>query len=108
MAQQSSVHLSGQVVTVVLFTAALSSLRSGFRPALFYLIAFGVFLLAAFVFFFKFYGLIPNNTFTMHIVIFGSAAEAILLSFALATASASCRRKKNSCVSGNETSRRSA
>lgn len=76
-------YLSGQVVTVVLFTAALSSLRSGFRPALFYLIAFGVFLLAAFVFFFKFYGLIPNNTFTMHIVIFGSAAEAILLSFAL-------------------------
>ncbi|HRS83774.1 MAG TPA: diguanylate cyclase [Smithellaceae bacterium] len=76
-------YLSGQVVSVVLFTAAFSSLRSGFRPALFYLIAFGVFLLAAFVFFFKFYGLIPNNTFTMHIVIFGSAAEAILLSFAL-------------------------
>jgi len=76
-------YLSGQVVSVVLFTAALSSLRSGFRPALFYLIAFGVFLLCAFVFFFKFYGLIPNNTFTMHIVIFGSAAEAVLLSFAL-------------------------
>ncbi len=76
-------YFSGQVVSVILFTAALSSLRSGFRPALFYLIAFGVFLLAAFVFFFKFYGLIPNNTFTMHIVIFGSAAEAILLSFAL-------------------------
>lgn len=76
-------YLSGQVVSVVLFTAAFSSLRSGFRPALFYLIAFGVFLLSAFVFFFKFYGLIPNNTFTMHIVIFGSAAEAILLSFAL-------------------------
>lgn len=76
-------YLSGQVSLVLLLTAGLSALRSGFRPALFYVIAFSVFMVSALVFIFKFYGWVPNNTFTMHIVIFGSAAEAILLSFAL-------------------------
>ncbi|MEE9914089.1 MAG: sensor domain-containing diguanylate cyclase [Deltaproteobacteria bacterium] len=76
-------YLIGQIVTIVLFTSAVSSLRSGFKPAMFYLIAVGVLLGSAVIFLFKFYGLIPNNTFTMHIMIFGSAAESILLSFAL-------------------------
>ncbi len=76
-------YLSGQVSLLILLTAGLSSLRSGFRPALFYVIAYSVFMASALAFIFKFYGWVPNNTFTMHIVIFGSAAEAILLSFAL-------------------------
>lgn len=76
-------YLAGQAGTVLLFTSALSSLRSGFRPALYYLVAVGVFLSTAVIFLCRFYGLLPNNSFTMHIVIFGSAAEAILLSFAL-------------------------
>lgn len=76
-------YLSGQAAAIVLFTSALSALRSGFKPALYYLIAVAVFLATVIIFIFKFYGLVPNNTLTMHIVIFGSAAEAILLSIAL-------------------------
>lgn len=76
-------YITGQVATVLLFTSAVSAVRTGFKPALYYLIAVGVFLTTAVIFIFKFYGLVPNNTFTMHIVIFGSATEAILLSFAL-------------------------
>jgi diguanylate cyclase (GGDEF)-like protein len=76
-------YLTGQVITVALFTSAFSSLRSGFKPALYYLIAVAVLLIAAIIFLFKFYGLIPNNTLTMHIMLFGSATESILLSFAL-------------------------
>jgi len=76
-------YLSGQVGLIFLLTAGLSSLRFGFRPALFYVIAYSIFMLSALVFIFKFYGWIPSNTLTMHIVIFGSAAEAVLLSFAL-------------------------
>ena len=78
-----SAYFVGQVSIVAVFTAAVASLHSGFRPARYYLVAVGVFLLTAFVFLFKFYGWIPNNTFTMHIMLFGSCAEAILLSFAL-------------------------
>jgi diguanylate cyclase (GGDEF)-like protein len=76
-------YLMGQLITVAAFTAAISSLRSGFKPARYYLIAVSVLLCAAIIFLFKFYGLISNNKVTMHIVFFGSAAESILLSFAL-------------------------
>ena len=78
-----AVSLGGQAATVAVFTAALGSLRSGFKPARYYLLAVTVFLCTALVFIFKFYGLVPNNTLTMHAMLFGSAAEAILLSFAL-------------------------
>jgi len=76
-------YFIGQIGIIAVFTAAVSSLRSGFKPAGYYLIAVSVFLLAALVFLFKFYGWIPTNSFTMHAVLFGSAAESILLSCAL-------------------------
>lgn len=76
-------YLTAQVITVAVFSAAVSSLRSGFKPAMYYLVAVSVLVSAAIIFLIKFYGLIPNNTFTMHIVFFGSSAESILLSFAL-------------------------
>jgi diguanylate cyclase (GGDEF)-like protein len=76
-------YVVGQVGTIALFTSAFSALISGFKPARYYLIAVSILLVSAFIFLFRFYGLVPNNTFTMHIMLFGSAAEAILLSFAL-------------------------
>ena len=76
-------YLTAQIAIIVLFTSAVSSLRSGFKPARYYLIAVSIYLSAGIVFLFKYYGLLPNNTFTMHVMLFGSAAESILLSFAL-------------------------
>ncbi|MRR18530.1 MAG: hypothetical protein EG826_18975, partial [Deltaproteobacteria bacterium] len=62
-------YFIGQIGIIAVFTAAVSSLRSGFKPAKYYLSAVTVFLLAALVFLFKFYGLIPTNSFTMHAVL---------------------------------------
>lgn len=76
-------YFIGQIGIVAVFTAAVSSLRSGFKPARYYLIAVSVFLCAGLIFQFKFYGWVPTNSFTMHVVLFGSAVESILLSTAL-------------------------
>jgi len=76
-------YLMAQLNIVVVFTSAVSALRSGFKPARYYLIAVGVLLIAATIFLLKYYGLVPNNPFTMHIVLFGSTVESILLSSAL-------------------------
>jgi len=76
-------YFIGQIAIVAVFTAAVSSWRSGFKPAGYYLIAVSIFLCAGLIFQFKFYGWIPTNSFTMHAVLFGSAAESILLSAAL-------------------------
>ncbi|MRR17983.1 MAG: GGDEF domain-containing protein [Deltaproteobacteria bacterium] len=76
-------YFTGQIGIIAIFTAAVAALRSGFQPAIYYLSAVSVFLLAALIFQFRFYGLISNNSFTMHVVLFGSAVESVLLSSAL-------------------------
>lgn len=77
------VYFLAQLSTVVVATAAIASIRSGFRPALYYLIAISLLLIAAVIFFMRFYGLIPNNIFTRHVMLFGSSVESVLLSLAL-------------------------
>jgi diguanylate cyclase (GGDEF)-like protein len=76
-------HFLAQISALAVFTAAIAALRSGFKPARFYLFAVSLVLVAALVYFLRFYGLLPSNPFTMHAVFYGSAAEAVLLSFAL-------------------------
>lgn len=77
------IYFLAQISSLAVFSAAIASLRAGFRPARYYLVAVSVVLFAALIFFLRFYGLLPNNIFTMHAVLFGSAAESVLLSFAL-------------------------
>ncbi|HQI73740.1 MAG: GGDEF domain-containing protein [Smithella sp.] len=77
------VYLLAQISTVVIASAAIASLRSGFRPAFYYLIAISLLLIAAVIFFMRFYGLLPNNVFTRHAMLFGSSVESVLLSLAL-------------------------
>lgn len=77
------VYFFAQISTVVLATAAISSLRSGFRPALYYLVAISLLLASAIIFFLRFYGLLPNNIFTRHALLVGSSIESVLLSLAL-------------------------
>ncbi len=72
-----------QIATLAVFTTAIAALRSGYKPARYYLAAVSVMLIAALIFFLRFYGLLPSTIFTMHAILFGSAAEAVLLSFAL-------------------------
>lgn len=86
-----SITLSYQVILVtqsivVLYVlyVAYSVLKSGFRPARYYLLAWSLFMIGIFLFVFSEMGIIPTNALTAYIMPFGSALEVVLLSFALA------------------------
>jgi len=71
------------VVLYVLFVA-WATLRLGYRPARYYLLAWSIFMIGIFLFVFSEMGIIPTNNLTAYIMPFGSALEVVLLSFALA------------------------
>ncbi|HSF52787.1 MAG TPA: ATP-binding protein, partial [Algoriphagus sp.] len=71
------------VVLYVLFVA-WATLRLGYRPARYYLVAWSVFMIGIFLFVFSEMGFIPTNNLTAYIMPLGSALEVVLLSFALA------------------------
>ncbi len=68
--------------------------RKGFKPALFFLIAFMVFLLGVTVYVLRDVGVFPNNTMVRYALPIGSALEVILLSFALADRINQLKREK--------------
>ncbi len=70
-------------VFLILAAGITASLKK-FRPARFFLLAWGMFLFFAAVTVFSMFGMIPVSFLTMYGIQIGSAAEAILLSFALA------------------------
>ncbi len=78
-------------IQVVVFSSSLYMLGVGIlllvrkkRPALFYVLAWTIFLLSTAVFILQIDGFLPNTFFTEHAIQIGSAIEAVLLSFALA------------------------
>lgn len=72
----------------------MSCLKQGYTPARYFLLAFGMFLLGAFVFIFKSIGVLPSTLFTINAMQIGSAMEVILLSMGLADRINSERREK--------------
>jgi two-component system, NtrC family, sensor kinase len=69
---------------LILIPAAIKGMRSGYRPAGYFLIAFAFFLVGVTLFALRNFGVAPFNNFTTYALPIGSAIEAILLSFALA------------------------
>jgi len=69
---------------LILIPAAIKGYNKGYRPAGFFLIAFGFFLLGVTLFALRNFGVVPYNDFTSFALPVGSALETILLSFALA------------------------
>jgi hypothetical protein len=67
-----------------IFSAACSALRKGFKPAKFFLIAWSLLLACITVFILKDFNILPYNDLTANALQIGSAAEALLLSIALA------------------------
>lgn len=67
-----------------LFIAAFLTLRRGYRPARFFLIAWSLLLFSAVVFILKDFNLLPYTSLTAHSLQIGSAIEVMLLSLALA------------------------
>jgi signal transduction histidine kinase len=70
--------------SVYILYVGLVIARRGYRPAKIFLLAWSIFLAGICVFVLRNYNLIPYNTFTYYILQIGSAAEVVLLSFALA------------------------
>ncbi len=67
----------------VISTSAYIS-RKGFKPALFYLVAWSIYMLALIVYVLKNFGIISSNNFSNYALYWGSSIEAVLLSIALA------------------------
>ena len=72
------------IVPIYLLGISIYSFRSGYRPAKFFLISWSVLILSMIIFLLNDLNILPHNFFTNYIFTFGSAIEALLLSFALA------------------------
>lgn len=72
------------LATLSLLTAGFIVYKNGFKPAIYYLIAWGTLLLGVIIFLLKDFKLVPYTDFTINSLIIGSAVEAMLLSLALA------------------------
>jgi two-component system NtrC family sensor kinase len=69
---------------LILVPAAINAIRKGYRPAIFFLIAWVIFLIGVTLMALKNFGLIPVSPLSNYAVTVGSGIEATLLSFALA------------------------
>jgi diguanylate cyclase (GGDEF)-like protein len=76
-------YFLAQAQMPLLVTASAAALVRGFRPALLFLASSSLLLAAAGVFILRNYGLLPHTLLTFHSVLAGTAAQSILLSFAL-------------------------
>lgn len=68
----------------MIYNAAVIRIRNHYRPALYFLIAWSVFLGSIILFVLKDVGVLPYNSITVSVLQIGSAIEVTLLSFALA------------------------
>jgi signal transduction histidine kinase len=76
--------ISGLLACLLLLLSSALILAKGSRPAMFYLIAWSVFLVGLIILVLRNVGVLPYNDFTTYGSYVGSALETILLSFALA------------------------
>jgi signal transduction histidine kinase len=78
------IDLNGMVGGTLVFLCGILIALKGFRPAKFFVFAWLIFILGLLLFSLKNLGILPYNYFTKYTMYFGTCAEAILLSFALA------------------------
>ncbi|WP_339758132.1 7TM diverse intracellular signaling domain-containing protein [Algoriphagus aquimarinus] len=72
------------IVPFYLLYISIYSFKKGYRPAKFFLISWSLLILSMVIFLLTDLNVLSNNFFTNYIFTFGSACEALLLSFALA------------------------
>ncbi len=77
----------------VVIGAAVIAFKRGYRPARFFLLAWGVFLLGAFFIILRAYGILPTNFITTYAIQIGSALEVLFLSLGLADRINTLRRE---------------
>jgi len=72
------------IFSLYLIFVGIRAYKKGVKVAKFFLFAWTLYIIAVIIFILKLNGIIVNNAFTNNSVLFGSALEALLLSFALA------------------------
>ena len=72
------------VVALSILAIAIYYYKKGYAEAKYYLIGWSSLMAGIVIYVLKDYGILPYNTFTAYSILFGSAAEVTLLSFALA------------------------
>ncbi|BBB27079.1 sensor domain-containing diguanylate cyclase [Amphritea japonica] len=75
--------LAGLSLPPVILFAAISSWRSGYRPARYFLMAWIIFLFGIFIAGLLYFGLVPQTFLTLYSIQIGSIIEVILLGYAL-------------------------
>ncbi len=79
---------------IYLIILAIIVFRKGYRSAQYFLFAWSALLLGATILVLRDYGMFPSNNFTSNALVFGSAIEVVLLSFALSDKINTFRREK--------------
>lgn len=81
---QNLVQVTAMVGSVLTIHIAYAIGKRGYRPAIYFLIAWSIFLLSIVVFVLRNFNILPYNDLTYYALQIGSATEVTLLSFALA------------------------
>ncbi len=76
--------LSSSILSMIALATGITMLLRGVKHARYFVVAWAAFLVALIILSMNKFGLLPVNPFTEYAGMFGSAAEAVLLSFALA------------------------
>ncbi len=82
------------LTSLYLIILAILVFRKGYRSAQYFLVAWSALLLGATILVLRDYGVFPSNNFTSNALVFGSAIEVVLLSFALSDKINTLRREK--------------
>ncbi|HSZ26240.1 MAG TPA: 7TM diverse intracellular signaling domain-containing protein, partial [Cytophagaceae bacterium] len=81
---QQLIHINAMLISLYTFYVGISIALKGYRPAIFFSIAWFTFLTGVCIFILKDFGVLPYNNFTVYAMPAGSAIEVVLLSLALA------------------------
>jgi len=78
------IDVTAMLVSIYLIYAPIRIYKKGYKPAIYFLVAWLVFIIGIVFFVCENFGVLPHNNFTRYTMQAGSALETILLSFALA------------------------
>jgi len=76
---------TAMIVSIFMLYTVFLSMKKGFPPAKYFLIAWSIFLIGVIIYILKEFEILPYNNFTRYTMQIGSAIETVLLSFALAS-----------------------
>lgn len=93
-ASQMILEMNSLIISIFMLITPIIILKTGFKPAKFFLLAWSVFLIGILTYILKDFEVLPFNNFTRYTMQIGSAIETVLLSFALADRINTLKREK--------------